>query len=182
MLEIGSNKAGKEKIPVDFLQGDLRNLGLNKKFDVAIAMFAVMSYQTTNRDIEDTLKSIRKHLNPGGLFIFDVWFGPAVIVQQPTDRVKVIKSAEERVIRIAHPVLDIINHIVQVNYTVMRIKGNKIIEETKESHQMRFFFPQELTYFLEKNGFCVRKICPFMSLDGEPTVNDWNIAVIAEGV
>jgi hypothetical protein len=64
----------------------------------------------------------------------------------------------------------------------MRIKGNKILEETKESHLMRFFFPQELTYFLQKSGFIVHKITPFMSLNRELTINDWNISIIAESV
>jgi len=182
MLEIGRDKAKEKEMSVEFLQGDIGNLNLNGKFDAAIAMFAVMSYQTTNKDIENALKSVRKHLNSKGLFVFDVWFGPAVISQQPTDRAKVIEQEKERVIRIAHPALDIINHVVQVNYRVIRICGDKILEETEESHLMRFFFPQELTYFLEKNGFIIHKISPFMSLSREPNITDWNISIIAEAV
>ncbi|MDI6704403.1 MAG: class I SAM-dependent methyltransferase [bacterium] len=182
MLEIGRNKVREEDIPVKFLQGDLRSLNLKKKFDAATAMFAVMGYQTSNEDVENTLRSVRRHLNPGGLFVFDVWFGPAVLTQRPTDRVKVIESGEERIIRVAQPVVDIINHVVQVNYKVMRISGDKILEEIKESHLMRFFFPQELTYFLQKNGFIVHKIAPFMSLNGEPTTNDWNISITVEAI
>jgi hypothetical protein len=64
----------------------------------------------------------------------------------------------------------------------MRIYGDKILEETEKSHLMRFFFPQELTYFLEKSGFIVRKIYPFMSLDRELAVSDWNISIVAESV
>jgi ubiquinone/menaquinone biosynthesis C-methylase UbiE len=60
MLKIGRSKTIGENVPVDFLQGDLRDLSLNKRFD--IAMFAVMSYQTTNEDVEDALKTVRRHI------------------------------------------------------------------------------------------------------------------------
>ena len=100
-----------------------------------------------------TLTSVRRHLNTGALFIFDLWFGPAVLTQKPADRVKIIEQGDKKIIRYAHPVLDIVNHTVEVNYTVLEISRNKVLMETKESHLMRFFFYQELKYFLEKNGF-----------------------------
>lgn len=179
MLEIARKKASDQKKQSIFVQQDIRHLDLTQKFDAAIAMFAVMGYQTTNQDFVDTLTSVHRHLNTGGLFIFDVWFGPAVLTQKPTDRLKIIEQKDKKIIRYAHPVLNIINHTVEVNYTVLEIAGNRIVTETKESHLMRFFFYQELKYFLEKNGFEVLKICPFMDLDEEVDENVWNIIVIA---
>ena len=179
MLEIARKKAADQKKCISFVQQDIRRLDLPQKFDAAVAMFAVMGYQTTNHDFEDTLTSVRRHLNTGGLFIFDVWFGPAVLTQKPTDRVKIIEQTDKKIIRYAHPVLNIINHTVEVNYTMLEIAGDKVLTETKESHLMRFFFYQELNYFLEKNGFEVLKICPFVDLDEEVDENVWNIIVIA---
>jgi hypothetical protein len=45
---------------------------------------------------------------------------------------------------------------------------------------MRFYFPQELKYYLENAGFEVLKICPFLDLNGCVDEHVWNIAVIAK--
>ena len=88
MLKIAQEKATEEKLSINFKQEDIRTFNFNQKFDAVVAMFAVMGYQTTNEDVEATIRSVRKHLEPGGLFIFDVWFGPAVINERPSERVK----------------------------------------------------------------------------------------------
>ena len=178
MLDIARKKASDQKKQIEFVQQDIRHLDLPQKFDAAVAMFAVMGYQASNQDFEDTLTSVHRHLNIGGLFIFDVWFGPAVLTQKPGDRVKIIEQKDKKIIRYAHPVLDIINHTVEVNYTVLEIAQNNLVTETEESHLMRFFFYQELKYFLEKNGFEILEICPFMDLDGSVNESCWNISVI----
>lgn len=180
MLEIARKKAADQKKRITLVQQDIRHLDLPKKFDAAVAMFAVMGYQATNSDFEDALTSVHRHLNGGGIFIFDVWFGPTVLMQKPTDRVKIVEHSDKKIIRYAHPVLDIVNHSVEVNYSVLEIAGNKVLTETKESHLMRFFFYQELKYFLEKNGFEVLKICPFMDSDGKVDDHCWNISVICK--
>ena len=177
MLKIAKDKTIKN---TEFIQGDISNFDRNKKIDAVVAMFAVMSYLTVNEDIENTLKTVKNHLKPEGLFVFDVWFGPAVLTQKPTDRVKIIEQGDKKIIRYAHPVLDIVNHTVEVNYTVLEIARNKVLTETKESHLMRFFFYQELKYFLEKNEFEVLKICPFMDLDGQVNEGCWNITIICK--
>jgi len=180
MLELTRKKAKKEGLSLDLSVGDARDFNLNKKFDAVISMFAVMGYQTTNEDLEKAFKSVRKHLNTGGLFTFDVWFGPGVLIDQPTDRVKIIEHDGERIIRIAKPVMDVTKQTVQVNYTVIRISDGKVLEESEESHLMRYFFPQEVSYFLEKNGFEVQSISLFMELEKEISADDWNISVIAK--
>lgn len=181
MLAIARKKATIEKITVEFVKADIRDFKLNKKFDTIIAMFAVMSYQTKNEDIEQALKTAYRHLTPGGLFIFDVWFGPAVLTERPTTRVKILENESGgRVIRIAQPELNLISQTVQVDYTTMLINGDHILEEVKESHLMRYFFHQELQYYLEKNGYVLLKICPFMELDRTVDKTCWNISVICK--
>jgi 2-polyprenyl-3-methyl-5-hydroxy-6-metoxy-1,4-benzoquinol methylase len=75
-------------LSIEFLQGDIRTIRLKKKFDLVLSMFAVMSYQTTNEEFKASLETARAHLNPGGMFIFDAWYGPAVLHQIPETRVK----------------------------------------------------------------------------------------------
>ena len=64
------------------------------KFDAALMMFAVLGYQVENDDVLAALRTARRHLEPGGLFIFDVWYGPAVLHQRPSERVKIIPGRD----------------------------------------------------------------------------------------
>ncbi len=92
MLEISRRKAKERELNIEFIQGDIRNMELNQKFDAVISMFAVISYQITNKDLMSTFKVASRHLKKNGLFIFDTWFGPAVLTQKPSERFKVIEK------------------------------------------------------------------------------------------
>ncbi len=73
---------------LSFDQGDVRTYRTDKSFDAVISLFHVMSYQTTNKDLQDVFETAKVHLNRGGLFIFDCWYGPAVLTDRPAVRVK----------------------------------------------------------------------------------------------
>ncbi len=179
MLALANKKALQIGVSVEFLLADIRSLELERTFDAVTAMFAVMSYQTSNKDLVMALQAARRHLRPGGLFVFDCWFGPAVLAQRPIARHKVVEDGDLRVIRFASPVLDLLSQTVRVDYKVIRIKGGRLLDEIEESHLMRFLFPQEFGYLLEKAGFQLTCLCPFMNLEGIPTEQDWNVTVIA---
>ena len=180
MLDIARKKNGEAKIKIKFIHQDIRHLNLEEKFDAAVAMFAVMGYQTTNSDFEAALGSVHRHLNDGGLFVFDVWFGPAVLTEKPEERVKIIDRGDIRIIRHARPILDVIQQTVDVKYHVLEIKENIILNETNESHLMRFFFYQELKYFLNKNGFSLLNISSFLTLNMSVSEKCWNISVVCK--
>lgn len=178
MLEIGRRKAKKGKLNIKFIEGDIRNIELDQKFDAVISMFAVISYQITNEDLISTFKTAWKHLKKNGLFIFDVWFGPAVLIQKPSDRFKIIEKGNEKIIRFATPVLDILNHTVDVKYKIIRLSKDKVVDEVDEVHRVRFLFPQEIKLICDMIGFEILELCPFMELGKNPTEKDWNVTGI----
>ncbi len=179
MLEVARKKAKERRLNIEFIQGDIRNMGLNQKFDAVISMFAVISYQITNEDLMSVFKTASRHLKKNGLFIFDAWFGPAVLIQKPSDRFKVIEKDNERIIRFATPVLDILNHTVDVKYKIIKLSKNKVLDEVDEVHKVRFLFPQEIGLICNMTGFEVLELCPFMNLEKTPTENDWSVTGIA---
>ena len=161
----------------------MRDFAINERFDVCLAMFAVMGYVTENFDIVKALKNIREHLELGGLFVFDVWNGLAVLRTLPELRVKVMEDEKMKIIRIATPKLRSFDHVCEVNYQLVVLnKENNIFNEFEENHIVRFYFPQEIKYFLSQAGFEVLKICPFLDLNGVVDETVWNIAVIAKAV
>jgi len=180
MLSIAKAKANEKGLNLKLKEGDARDFKFDEKFDAVVSMFAVMGYQVTNGDIDNAFKRVREHLKPGGLFVFDVWFGPAVLTDRPSDKVLIIDNGDEKIIRMTRPKLNVMNHTVDVNFTVMRTKGSTIIENTEETHPMRFFFPQELEYFLNNNNMKILDISPFLRLDEEVTLESWNISVVAK--
>ena len=182
MLAIAKAKATQVNLSVEFQRGDIRNLELGQTFDAVISMFAVISYQATNDELAAAFRTARCHLEPGGLFVFDCWFGPAVLTQRPSDRYKIVEADGERIIRFVSPVLDILQHTVQVNYKILRLRDGRVVDEVDESHLLRFLFPQEIAYYLAEAGFKLLKLCPFMELNRQPTEQDWNVTVVAERV
>ena len=154
---------------------------MKKKFDAIISMFAVVGYQTSNKDLEGMFSMVKSCLNTGGLFIFDCWYGPAVLHQGPECRIGEIKLSEnEKIIRLAEPDLDIPNHLVHIKYKILLIKQNNVAETIEETHDMRFFFPQEITYYLERLDFKGIFLYPFPDLNQRLTVNNWNVLVVGE--
>ena len=177
-------KIAREKCACKFINGDIRSVSINDKFDACIAMFAVMGYVTKNSDIIKALNNIRRHLKPNGVFVFDVWNGLAVMRVLPEPRIKEVENDKIKIVRVAIPNLRSFEHICEVNYKLIIInKENDTFNEINEKHVVRFYFPQEIKYYLEAAGFEVLKICPFMDFDGGGVdENVWNITVIARAV
>tara|TARA_Y100000310_G_scaffold317241_1_gene369897 strand:- start:10003 stop:10719 length:717 start_codon:yes stop_codon:yes gene_type:complete len=67
MLDIAKEVEPKAK----FIQADMRDLRLRKKFDGVIISGRSFTYLTTNEDVQNTLRSIYRILNKGGILIFD---------------------------------------------------------------------------------------------------------------
>ena len=120
--KLANFKSHSQPLPM-FLQGDLRSLDLGRKFDAVLMMFAVLGYQLTNEDILAALKTVRRHLEPGGLFIGDVWYGPAVLAIRPGDKIKTIPTDDGKVIRLASGKLDIYQQLATVHYHVLHLRG-----------------------------------------------------------
>lgn len=174
-------KIAKRKYECDFVVGDIKKFNLKKKFDLCIAMFAVIGYINKNKDLISAFKNIKKHLKPNGIFMFDVWNGLAVMNMLPEVRVKKVINGKKKIIRIAEPNLKPYDHICEVNYDLLIFdENNGTYEEVKEKHSMRFFFPQEIAQFLETTGFDVLKICPFLNSTENLDEKPWNMFVIAK--
>jgi SAM-dependent methyltransferase len=168
----------KESLPNDisnnliFETGDIRNVRTGEKYDVVISLFHVMSYQTTNEDLNKVFETAAIHLKPGGIFIFDYWFGPCVLAKQPSVKIKKMKDEFVEILRIAEPELFPNRNTVNVDFTVfisdtLTKKENEVI---KESHLMRFLFIPELELLNDK--FKLVDTYAWMTLKS-PTINNW---------
>lgn len=172
MLKIAQEKA--KGLPIEVKLADNRNFRTDKKFDLAMAMFNVIGYQTKNIDMEKTLQNVSNSLKKNGLFVFDCWHRSAVLKDRPLDKTKKIGE----ITRVTRQKLDIQNNTIDINFEIID-KGNKVLEE---NHKMRFWLLPELEHFLSKTGFKLLKACNFLDLESEVSEDIWNIFIIAEKI
>jgi SAM-dependent methyltransferase len=162
----------------ELLQGDIRKVNLSRIFDGVISLFHVVSYQARNSDVMQTLVNAARHLRPGGLFLFDVWHGPAVLSQRPSVRVKRVEDDSMRLIRIAEPDLDTQNSVVTVRYTVLvESKRDGHLTTFAEEHHIRYFFPSEIDLLANRTGFEVERSEEFLT-GQPPSESTWGVAYL----
>ena len=140
-----------------FSPGNIRDIQFKKHFDAVIALFHVISYQTSNADVVAAFETARKHLTPGGIFIFDVWYGPAVLTQLPEVRIKRMSDEKNEVTRLAEPVLHPNENLVDVCYHMfVRDRETENVAELRETHIMRYFFQLEIEFLAHAARFTIQ--------------------------
>ena len=184
MLVIARQKARDAGLSgeIQFEIANVQNFNLNRTFDVVICMFAVLSYQISNDELFSAISAVRKHVKHGGLFIADFWYGPAVLSQRPEERVKSVRDGNNRIIRIVKPDIDTQKNVVTVNYDIIRLSGERMVEEIKEKHSMRFIFIPEIEFYLAKAGFSPVHFCPFADLENAVSETAWNAVAISRAI
>jgi SAM-dependent methyltransferase len=163
-----------------FHHGDIRSVRLDLTFDAVVSLFHVMSYQTTNDDLRAAFATARDHLKPGGIFVFDCWYGPAVLTDRPVVRVKRLEDDVIAVTRIAEPVMHANQNMVDVNYQVfITDKASGDVDVLKETHQMRYLFLPEIEMYLSEVGMDIVAAEEWMA-GKPPGFGSWGVCFVAK--
>ena len=159
-------------------QGDMATTRLSQQVDAVISLFHVISYQTSNVAVQATFANAAHHLPNGGLFLFDVWYSPAVAAQQPEVRIKRFSSPELSITRIAEPTIHPNENIVDVHYTVFAQQtASGEVHSFSETHPMRHFSLPELDLFAAAAGF--ERLCAEEWLTGNaPSAATWGVCLV----
>lgn len=139
---------------MSFEQGDVRSVRLDRRFDAVISLFHVISYQTTNADLAAAFATARTHLERGGVFVFDCWYGPAVLSDRPRQVDKRVGDEHIDVVRRTRPEMHVNLDCVDVHFDIAiasRLSDDR--REVRETHRMRYLFLPELQHLLEQAGF-----------------------------
>jgi SAM-dependent methyltransferase len=164
-----------------FLKGDIRTVRLDRVFDVVISLFHVMSYQTGNNDLVAALDTARTHLKSGGIFIFDCWYGPAVLTDRPAVRIKRLEDSNITVTRIVEPVMHPNENLVDTNYhVIIRDKVSGAVEELRETHHMRYLFRPEVELILQESGMTILESAEWMT-GRQPGFDTWGVCFVVQG-
>jgi SAM-dependent methyltransferase len=158
MLEQAKLSIRNDGAKVSFSLGDARTLALNKKFDVVLSLFHVLGYQNSDEDVLKTFLTAYEHLKPGGLFIYDFWYGPTVLSDGPSTRVLKIKKDHQEILRISEPNMDLENHLCKINYSIFVKEATGLYKRIDELHSMRYFFQDEFMHFESNKFICLDEL------------------------
>ena len=158
--------------------GDLRSVKLDRTCDAVIALFHVISYQTRDEDLADAFRNAATHLSSAGVFLFDVWHGPAVVAQGLSTREVRIEDEALRLTRLCQPVLDPSSKTVAVRYTLSvedKVTGDS--SSVQEEHRLRYFFPEEITAMARQAGFEIERCEEFLTAKAASD-DTWGVAYL----
>lgn len=164
--------------PFACVPGDVRAARLGRRFDAVIALFNVIGYQATNDELLATFATAAAHLEPGGVFLFDVWHGPAVLAQRPAERIRSVDDRQRRLLRTARPTLDDASGTVSVDYRFeCEDRATHAIERFDELHVVRYLFPTEVDLLARCTGFVPARSEEWRT--GEPPSDStWNVLYV----
>jgi SAM-dependent methyltransferase len=164
-----------------FLQGDIRDLRLGERFDCVLSLFHVMSYMTSNADVQRAFQTVRQHLAPGGICVFDCWYGPAVLHLRPSVRAKEFENEKFSLLRVAEPTMRPNENVVEVNYTLwIKNRPTGTLEIVREAHRMRYLFRPEIDSLAEQAGLQILEAREWMT-EREPGLDTWGVYFVAQG-
>ena len=159
---------------------DITTFEISQKFDAAISLFHVINYLTENDKILSCFTQVSKHLKPDGVFVFDIWYSPAVYTQLPQTRIKHVADEHIDVTRLAKPIMNYEKNIIEVHYE-MTIK-NKLDGQEKilrEVHYLRHFSTPEIRLLAKVSGFKLIRSEEFLTAK-VPGTDTWGVCYILQ--
>lgn len=158
---------------VDLEVGDARSARLGTRFDAVVSLFHVLSYQLTEADCIAFMRTAAAHLDPGGLFLADFWYGPGVLRLRPEEREKILEEGDCLVERKATPTLDTTRDQVAVRYDIrLKLRASGRESAFSEEHRMRYWFLPELRHLAGEANLKPLADGAWLKTDA-PTEGDW---------
>ena len=154
MLQLARAKAKTEHVQIDFLQGDMGNFDLSRRFGTIIIPNNSLLHLLTNDDLKACLGRVRAHLADGGRLVFDI----SVWDTRKTTQVTVQRSS---MLTVNDPVRGkvTVEETEKYDSAEQRLKVAWYLSSRLEArfkvlkYELRVIYPQELLLLLECAGF-----------------------------
>ncbi len=152
MIREAEKKAAAAHANISYVTRDFLSYAPAVRYDAAVSLFDVLSYMTTNEQVTAYFSAVSTLLKPNGVFMFDCWYGPGVLLSQPKIIKRSYQSADFTVIRTKTPSVSYENNTVTVRHALTIEKEGKAVSRFREDHILRYFFYPEIKQFAEKAG------------------------------
>lgn len=157
MLEAAERRAEKQNIETKLTNADMRSFDLNQKFALIFIAGNSLQHLNTLEDVEACFDSVKRHLQPDGRFIVEVFNPSLELLNRRSDERFFVGEYETEnggVILTENVRYDA---ATQINYLQWHYKNRSMREEQTVSFTMRQFFPQEFDALFAYNGFRIEQ-------------------------
>jgi SAM-dependent methyltransferase len=142
--------------------GDMRQFDLARTFDAVCCMFVAISYVESLEQMRSAVRSMARHLNPGGVLVIEPWWFPTSFIDGYVAG-DLAQEGGRTVARISHSVRRGQATHMEVRFTVGDAAG---IREFKEIDVMMLFTRQEYVDAFTDAGCSVEFVEGFPSSRG----------------
>jgi len=177
MLAMAAQKAGK-KAKIKFIQADMRDK-LNGNFDAALCIFNAIGH-LTSAECRSFFKLVHNHLNPNGIFVFDILNFCAMQAGGFKQFKKLRKEAVIDGMLVQHVrscKLDKKNRQVQVDSLTRWQDGVNPPGELNDNWQMQIYDSDELKEMLADAGFSETVFFGATGTEFEPLQSETILAI-----
>jgi SAM-dependent methyltransferase len=169
--------AAKRNLPnTSYVHTNIGSFHSDEQFDLVYSLFHVMSYQTTESDLGQALRTIHDSLANNGLAIFDFWHRAAWDNDPPVARMTSRMNSLVEVKRFSSPVLDHLTGLVSIDMDIFvhNIGMEKeMYLHFSEHHEMRAYTLQELNFAAKLADLDVVGCGPWMTTNRQLAPSDW---------
>jgi len=148
MLEVAKRKARAERLEVEFLEGDIRDLRFNNEFDAAICINQSVMSCISYSEISSFFVGVRNALRDKGIFIVD--FLSEYRTGESTNK-ESVASDDVRIECVREEKYDPVRQVL-IDRTTYFVSENGVLRRYEGYSEGRVFYPQEFLYYLESMG------------------------------
>ncbi len=144
--------AARKRLPdVAFIQGDMQNFELDRKFDAVTCLFSSIGYVYPYKNMERAVMNMAHHLKPGGVLIIEPWLQPDVFDPRrpPHTDVSELPEMQLKVTRTGHNNIDGNVSILTMHHVVESPEG---VAEFTEEHRLAMHSTEEYRQAYESAG------------------------------
>ncbi len=157
MLDICEDKLKKNKLSAKLYTKDISNFKLDNKYELIFISGGSFQLIDSFEGAETALKNVYDHLEPGGLFVLDIFNLPLVHKDYQNNYWKLGRTARnekgEKLWCHSCAELDYVEQIEKGKYKYELYKDDKLVETLAGGLNLRWYGKYEFRMLLEKTGF-----------------------------
>jgi SAM-dependent methyltransferase len=165
-----------------FETGDMRSTDLKRSYDAVLSLFHVICYMTEDVMLQEALGTMRRHLQPGGVLLFDFWNADAVLNDPPAPRERIIQTQGQSIRRVTTPIWEPDKSLVHITYDMWKTGADGVVSKgAPETHSIRYFLVAEIERHLKDAGFSALHFGEWLT-GGAPTKESFGVYCLAQAV
>lgn len=155
MVEKGKERIAGENLAslINLQQGDMRNVQLSQKFPVVIAPFNTLMHVYTMQDQDATLETVKRHLEPGGVFAFDLYnpnFANLNVLKREAEWEHVGGAKAELFV---YQSVDTDSQVLESRYYLDTVQQDGTLTRQTSILKQRYYTRFEIERMLKQHGF-----------------------------